>query len=177
MNISAHRLHNSKILYRDTLYEGASLFPFFNGDGEVLSLMFVYEGCSKIYFFKPQPGALKIPLLGTLKLGHSVHLRPAAQPLDLPELVGAWHYDPWWLLAHERFSALSVVPFLKATNCVKPLPKLQKLYFSADLLQVQSLFLRGEEEVLPWRAGLLGHSPARIEEREEPWILDPSWES
>lgn len=181
--VAARQLHRRRVRLRDTALERATLFPFFDREGQVSALMLVWPASPRIVLVE-HPGLFSVPLLGDVRMRAG---RQALVGVDAGQAAamtaGSWHYDPWWLLREARFRGHPAVPVLKATNCVERFTEpVSACYFSRDLASLQTLDVEdsdSEAQVsVPFTADRLPERSAKDPYRSpaKGWRLDPFWQ-
>lgn len=175
--VSSHRLHRRRVRLRDITLKRASLFPFFDHEGVVRSLMLVWPSSADIFLMRYRPGLVRISRFDRIVLDCELAALRGAGAGRADELTaGCWHDDPWWLLRAQRYEGNTAVPVLKATNSSGQfcLP-VAKCYFSRDLSRLTKL--KGPDgDITAFVASCL---PARRQElgstRRRDWQLSPIW--
>ncbi len=185
--VEARRLHSRPVRLRDgvTLVE-ASVFPYFDSEGVVTSLMLVWPASPSILMLELEPGLVRVPWFGPVEIGADfAELRDADAARARTLAGGLWHWDPWWVLRAARYAGHTAVPVLKATNCVDLFPEgVGGCYFARDLTRVVGFArtgaMRAEMKIdgslmsfLP-EGGSEGPQPASGASPTE-WRLDPFW--
>lgn len=186
--VEARRLHGRPVRLRDaTALVEASLFPFFDSDGLVTSLMLVWPAASSILMLEMEPGRVRVPWFGPIEIDADFAEQGDADAARARTLAGGlWHWDPWWVLRAARYAGHPAVPVLKATNCVDRLPEgVAGCYFARDLTQVMGFARRGALRAeVQIDATLMDSLPASGSERPKAvagaspagWRLDPFWQ-
>ena len=152
------QLHDVDIELGDATLERASLFPFFDRQGEVHAHMLVWPEAPWIVMLDAVRGLIQssYPLKLDVCFGELQNLHDDR----FDRYAYLWHFDPWWLLAHSRFIGNPAVPVLKRTNAVLPLADFAYAgYFSRDLQRSMSnpaAHLPEREEVAASRPAVPG---------------------
>ncbi len=190
---AARSLHNRRVRLHDFVIERASLFPFFDREGEVRSLMLVWPPSRKIVMLDHRSDLARVRFWGEIQLCASyASLRDVCDE-RADGAVGStwlWHYDPWWVLRADRFHDHPAVPALKATNCAGGFLKpVYGCYFSRDLSRLVGVTTKARThtglsaldttyrvfspELLPEKSSLAG--PPRPPRPAKEWTLEPFW--
>ena len=181
--VGAKALHRCRVRFDDRETWHVSLFPFFDANGEIKSLLFVRYDSATLHSVAFHPGVFEQPHPWATKrirlpAGEVRALQPGHA---LERLVQLWHYDPWWVLAEPPFQRHSATPTLKRTNAVNRLPpKTASLAFDRSLTHVRSIQVHkdGDLETILWHSTWLRKSEA-YEERagftRSRWVLAPFW--
>ncbi len=177
LSVRASRLHERPLAVGDLLIPRATLFPFFDGAGAVSHVLIVDRDSSDLLTFSLDTARVSVPPWGRLRVNGPLE---RLGPDRLERLAPLWHYDPWWLLKHERFAFVSAVPTLKATNCVGSFSRPPTdLCFGRDLRDVKTvIYCDGaqEHQTERFQPGVLPERNAPESTRERPgWKLDPFW--
>lgn len=190
LSVPARRLHRRTIVVQDERLARGSLFPFFDSTGRVVQLMVVHPVSNDIFMLPWDKKVVRVPLLGPIRLTYL----PTINECDIGIVERLWHYDPWWVLADERFRNHWATPVLKDTNCVEDLTvHLISVWFRSDLGRLNWVWLKeGQREytIRPWNALYLDpgrqtpvRSGTRIGARRThsrplrpEWQLAPIWE-
>lgn len=161
----------------------ASCFPMFAGDGRVESLLLIDHQAVELYLVEWRPGVFQKAWFAAPTLVLDPEELDGCRLREVPDLEGLWHFDPWWLLAEEKFSGLEVTPSLKQTNCVAQAPNLCTVTYNRNLFSVSSVMVSkqsGEVQFtnlraleLPEANGCPELSGGRGEQRG--WALHPFW--
>lgn len=174
MSVAARILHQVWFRSRDIALGRGSLFPFFGRDGTVTHLMLVRPGSPRILWLPHRRGLVRTSRFGFAWIGAALGREAEIDP-DA-DLAGLWHYDPWWVLADERFAGHPAVPALKETNCAA---RFTSMVFAGGLDRVEKAVVDGRLE--PWSPDLVplrGHPRVVPFEPRVPmvWRLRPRWE-
>lgn len=177
-------LHRRRLRALDRKLARVSLFPFFDGRGEVRALMLVSAGSPRIQMLSAWSGRIGVPLFGALRLNE---MFDDVADLDRQTSEGyahLWHYDPWWVLREPRYEGHPAVPALASTNCVSSFElengKVVGALFDRALERLTHVtvktgdgqtWVRYQPEMLPSRAG---GAEAPLPGRGD-WTLDPIW--
>ncbi len=182
--VPARRLHGRPVRLRDatTLVE-ASLFPFFDSEGLVRSLMLVWPASPSILILTIEPGRVRVPWFGPVEIDADFAEQRNADAARARTLAGGlWHWDPWWALKAARYQGHTAVPVLKATNCVDLFPeRTAECFFARDLTRVVG-FARRTQAGVKIDSKLMDVLSARVPEAPVPgapaagWRLDPFWQ-
>jgi len=154
------------------------MFPFFRKDGSVSRVMITSPRNSKIVLVPQRFGMFKASLFGFVTVAQNVRALPDADANLGRELDGLWHYDPWWILDHDRFEGHPAVPPIKSTNCAERLPAgVEDMEFDPRL--GRAVAIRRNSEWEPFRADLLSRfsdSAPGSPVSTGGWRLAPMWE-
>ncbi len=188
--VTARALHRRRIRLRDYLLERASLFPFFDREGRVQSLMLVWPPAPEIVMLPYEPGLFRIRWWDEIELRASF---ASLRDLGAIETIGAvaavwlWHYDPWWVLRAACYDNHPAVPALKATNCAGGFLKpVYGCVFSSDLSRLIRVTTRSgsasglaavDRTSIAFTPDLLPDDPSigRPVKAVREWTLDPFW--
>ncbi len=188
--VSARSLHQRRVRLRDMTLRGASVFPFFDGDGEVLALMLVWPSAREIVLLDYMPGLARARFGGGVELDVDfAGLRDvcADRADGAADAVRLWHYDPWWVLRATRYQGHPAVPDLKSTNCVGAFLKpVYACHFNRDLSRLVGVTTKTKETsglsafdttYQPFSWELLPGRPAvsRFARPSRGWQLDTHW--
>ena len=185
--VSAGRLRSRAVKYGRVRIRALSLFPFFDPSGRVRRVMATTPDSSDIYVLPAGDHLPRIPGFGDIRVPERVGLLRPIQRSDLEELQRLWHYDPWWVLAHERFAGHWARTALMETNYVERSEKnVVRLYYRSDLSRTEWIlvkegplsysFDRWSELWFPPRARRRGSRASLPRGKEtSAWVLDPIW--
>lgn len=153
--LPASHLHRRRVRLVDATLEEASLFPLFDGDGEVHALMMVWPASSVIALVEYDRELIEAPWwFGPIRLDltRSVLRNADASHARAEAVAHLWHYDPWWVLEHRRFADHAAVPALKSTNAPGQFrQEVTELYYRRDLSRVGWVALDGKGDEMPAR--------------------------
>lgn len=184
--VSARWLHRRRIRLRDGSLKRASLFPFFDGLGDVQALMLVAPPAPEIFVLE-KVDRVRTRFWAGVELDLELaELRDAGDRVG--PLARLWHFDPWWVLREACFEGHPAVPILKATNCADAFSKrVTDCYFNRDLSRLTGVMARGsnrsflsalDQNLVEFTPDLLPERPAAVPPATPPskdWILDPFW--
>ena len=186
--VSARGLHRRTIRANDSVLDNGTMFPFFDCDGQVSSLMVTALESLDIWLMPWAAELVIVPPFGAIQLRTNLASHRAARPSDAGSALATWHYDPWWLLAADQFSdRREFVAALKATNAVNRMTvDVRQLWFARDLSRVRFVVtgrgLTGASS--RWRSNLLLATRPSPPVRGQPtaerqprgfWQCDPIW--
>jgi len=181
--VSARRLCRRALRTQDCVIPAAWLLPFFDRAGSVQAIMLLTSESGDICLLPWRPGLINVPVWGPISLaGHGTSIRAIADE-QFKKIELLWHFDPWWVLAADRYAAHRAVGPLKATNCAGRLRrKVKMVYYRRDLSRLSSVRIRTRNgiEIESWKRDLLlaskvAPAPAPIERAPPAWRLDPIW--
>jgi len=139
----------------------ASIFPFFGPDLETRYLMIVWVKSGDIVLLPYRPGLIRVPHIANIRLDVARGALRDAAPADVERVSRLWHYDPWWVLAADRFRGHPAVPPLKQTNTVAHISG-ERWRFTRDLSRLGPRELADDLPVHPARSA-------------SGWRLAPVW--
>ena len=183
-SISQTTLHDCTLKLRDDALVRASLFPFFDNEGNTSSVMLVSKNSGTITLLD-WPVEFRLGLLGR-SLGHFTS-RLINSDYDRADAIASlWHFDPWWVLGESRFTNHPAVPPLKETNIPGYDKSIAAIYFAPDLSRVTWYGVHSESgmklkrfkpemltELAAKRSSL---SSPRPPARKNTWTLSPFWQ-
>lgn len=148
--ISQHALHRCRLQLIDQPLGRASLFPFFDHEGRVRSLMLTAWESSRILVVDWQPDLFvrRWPRRNVLKLRFADLRDVEASEAELVSEL--WHFDPWWVLGDNRFATHPAVPALRWTNIPGYDTSLTRVWFDSRLSRVTHV-AEGQGEALEVR--------------------------
>jgi hypothetical protein len=186
-SIADNQLTNTTLMAKNERIKGASVFPFFSKSGLVKQLMIVLPDLKTVCLIPYKKDLATVSFFGVVRLSmDSAQLRSHSNFTTL-QVGQLYHYDPNWLLSHERFSNYWAKQLIARSNCVEYLKeKVRRLMFSRDLSVLEGFVMRFgfintfktiEPEVL------LGPIPLPQPERSDlfstpdsgGWQIDPIW--
>ena len=180
-NLSQSSLTGTKIQFKDTELQKATLFPMFSETGAVKSLLLIDHTRGLLHSSPWVRGMVTKPFFGPLRVNRALASWDLVSRDKGYQLTNLWHFDPWWLLNALPFSNHPASLPLKATNTILEVEGIKELYFARDLSRI-SLWLSqsGDLQVLeagffPMRSRVeipLDKDYGRVE-----WRLRPFWES
>lgn len=148
-SISQHSLHEVGFEFRDRRVTGASLFPFFDREGKTHALMFTSPEDDRIALINFErhyvSGRRWFQRLRPQRIGLRNADLSDSTAADSERLARLWHFDPWWELAADRYSAHPAVPALKSTNIPGFDERISRVWFDRTLAHVTKVgFGEGE---------------------------------
>jgi hypothetical protein len=183
--VSSSSLRRRTLVTPEWTLARAGLFPFFDRSGVISRVMVVGAESSQLWLFDPSQAELRIPFFGPIVLQPLPSTLRRLEGLQLAEVEGLWHFDPWWVLGDPRFALSDVAQALKATNCLERFAwPVGALYYRRDLSRVSLVvrrkkqgmeFKRFPKDVLPERPD--SAPPAPKPHAAIRWKLDPFWHS
>ncbi len=179
--VRASRIHHRSLWVNDRQYLGATLFPFFDGQGLVARVLLVDASSADLATFRVDQMQARIPAWGAMRLIGS--LDPLSDE-TIDELAPLWHFDPWWLLKDPRFDGLWFIPVLKQTNCADAFEqRITDVSFSPTLTHVRRVSVAADQPETHSKRFRPEMLPARETEPMQKdatgkagWVLDPFWE-
>lgn len=183
--ISQHASRACRLEFEDRVLERAGLFPFFDREGRVRLLMITSEESGRIRLAGWAPGVFRRrwPRRFLLRLRFTELAEASA---DDPRLDDLWHFDPWWVLAGDRYALHDAVPILRSTNIPGYDPSVERVWFSRDLARVAYVVSQSGESsgIRRFEPGVLAPSirarfsvPARPPDNARvEWRLRPFWQ-
>ena len=188
---SATRLYQCTVQTDDALIFNATVFPFFDGDGNIPIVMIVDPKTSDLLAFRLEDVKVRLPWFGVVRFEGPIQ---ALDPELLNECHKLWHFDPWWLLKADRYRNYEFKSALVATNCVGKFQHTAKqtneIYYQRSLRKISFLCV-GKEDHQSFNSFKSFALPP-ISDRPEfdwpmtsyvtqlntsGWILDPFWET
>ena len=187
LSIADALITNTTLMAKNERIQGASIFPFFTRSGQVKQLMIVLPNAKTVFMIPHKKGLATVSFFGRVRLSiDSAELKSHANftPLQVDQL---YHYDPKWLLNHERFAAYWAKPLIVRSNCFEYLGgKVSQVLYSRDLSLLERFVMKpgylnsskttGPEMVLgpiplpqPRTPGLFSTPAAGA------WQMDPIW--
>lgn len=103
-SVSATMLSKTSILFNKQRIKGASVFPLFGRDGQVKRLMILLPDSSLPLMIPFKKGLATVSLPGTVRLTMDLSELNTYSYFIPKQIEDIYHYDPNWLLSHERFS-------------------------------------------------------------------------
>jgi len=172
---------------KDERIKGASIFPFFSKSGQVKQLMIALPDSKSVFLIPAKKGLATVSFSGVIRLSiDSAELKSHSNFTAL-QVSHLYHYDPNWLLSHERFSNYRAKKLITRSNCANYLgEKVRQLLFSRDLSLLEGFVMKSvllnmfrtiEPEMLlgPIPPTQLEKSDLYIEPANSGWQLNPIW--
>ncbi|MFH2132577.1 MAG: hypothetical protein ABIK68_19525 [bacterium] len=189
--VSVEALYRQKIAFRDQKIKGASIFPFFDQNGEVQRLMVILPSSDDIYLVPWNRRLFKTGCWGSRQL----RLNPAELgsygQFSSSAYSGLYHYDPWWTISGGRFWRHWAQEPLKKTNCINLFNKrIAGVSFKPDLSGLSRVMIEYGLSYMSYRSGKLAEMVLRpalsvpgasagtrwlVDRRSAAWQLDPVW--
>ena len=124
------------LVFRDGRLNRATLFPLFDVEGSVRSLLVIDHEEARLFALPWTPGLVCKPWFQAFRIDRNLEPLEELTLEETYSLSGLWHYDPWWLLAEPDFATREEAALFKNTNCVSHLEGLEALSFTADLSRI-----------------------------------------
>lgn len=169
------------------LVKGVSLYPFFRETGEVVYLMLVLPGESRVFMAPYKKWQVAVYFWGGVRLDITPERLETAANFRAKDIRGLYHYDAKWVLSEARFSNYRAKDLIKQTNCAEAVQEqagdqIRHLRFTRDLSTLVSFAVRSRgimgahtlraENIL---TALPGASIKKVGPEKETWVLDPVW--
>ena len=186
-SVADTQLTDTTLAAKNERIKGASVFPFFNKSGLVKQLMIVLPDSKTVFMIPHRKDLAAVSFFGVVRLSIDLaELKSHSNfaPLQVGQL---YHYDPNWLLSHERFSNYGAKQLIARSNCVEFLKgKVRQLMFSRDLSRLEGFVMKFgllntvkviEPEVLLEPIPLPQPGKAELFSAPESggWQIDPIW--
>ena len=174
------------LVFRDGRLNRATVFPMFDVEGEVKSLLVVDHVDGRLFALLWTPGLIYKPWFQVFRVERSLKALEEVTLEQAYELSELWHFDPWWLLAEPDFATKEEAPILKHTNCVSHLTGVEELSFTADLSRISygrvkdagGVQIRSVQEMelpLPIKLAADKNRTRAASLRQGEWQLRPFW--
>jgi hypothetical protein len=131
--VSQQSLKSCRLEFEDRPLEHASLFPLFDADGRTRVVMFTAPDNARIMLADWAPGLFARDWRWRNRLRLRFTDLDDASMWDEDRFEDLWHFDPWWVLAGERYQGHGAVPGLRSTNIPGYDSTVSDVVFSADL--------------------------------------------
>jgi hypothetical protein len=131
--VSQQSLTSCRLELEDRLLERASLFPLFDDEGQTRVMMVTADEDSRILLADWTPGVFVREWWWRNRLRLRFSDLNDASTWDEARFEDLWHFDPWWVLGHDRYYGHGSVPALRRTNIPGYDTKMTGLTFSPDL--------------------------------------------
>lgn len=131
--VSQQSLASCRLELEDRRLERASLFPLFDDEGQTRVMMITAEEDSRILLAEWTPGVFVREWWWRNRLRLRFSDLNDASMWDEARFEDLWHFDPWWVLGHDRYHGHGSVPALRRTNIPGYDTKMTGLTFSPDL--------------------------------------------
>ena len=113
---SQRSLHRCRLWVDDEPLGPASVFPFFDDEGQTRTLMVTTEDRGQILLVDWHDKLFRRRGLWRNELRLEGREWSDAAEDDARRVAHLWHFDPWWVLGEERYIGHPAVPHLKGTN-------------------------------------------------------------
>lgn len=188
--VAASSLHRQRVRLRDVPLDQASVFPYFDHEGQTRALMLVWPPAPEIVVLEHRSDLARARWSGEIDIDVDFAALLDAPSDRIAAIAGLWHYDPWWVLAEPRFEGHPSVPVLKATNCVDVFSRpVYGCFFTRDLSRLVGVATSSRSstglsaiarssmlfrpELLPPPERPAPNLPGRSSKE---WRLDPFWQ-
>ena len=179
--IGGKRLIRCAAKFRDGFAPKITLFPFFAGDGEIVTCVLLDESLGEVRVLL-NTQLVHIPWSGALKFDTGWLALPLLE--NASAIERAWHFDPEWLLDGPTFRHHPLREALKTTNCFGQFPwNTPNIYFRGNLQSVKWVHKHSndEQKLTPYQPHLLPVAQAQAETSvalpgQPRWVLSPIWE-
>lgn len=143
-SVSHAILKNTSILAKKQRINGASVFPFFCPSGQVKRLMMLLPDSNIAFMIPFKKGLAKVSWLGTVRLSMSMAELSTYSDFTREQVEDLYHYDPNWLLSHERFSTYGARALIQRSNCADYFmdKKVGHIRFSRDLSRLERFVMK-----------------------------------
>jgi hypothetical protein len=114
--VNQRSLRSCRLELDDRTFERAALFPLFDDTGRTRMVMITAEESGRIMLAEWAPDVFERTWAWRNRLRvRSTDLNDASI-WDDDRFEELWHFDPWWVLGHERYRGHAAVPALRNTN-------------------------------------------------------------
>ena len=181
--IGQNRLIDSESNFTDGT-RPISLFPFFDGQGEVRCLLAIDQNAGEVRVV-PLDVEIRVPLAGTVRVATGwLELLPME---DVNLIHQTWHFDPMWKLDQPTLLHHPMRDALRETNCVNDFPwPVDNVYFVSTLKQVGWLHkhTKSENTWTRFKPNHLPPAPSLVDglwmtnlqrPNRTQWVLNPIW--
>jgi hypothetical protein len=186
-SISDTLLSDTTLATKDERIKGASILPFFRKSGQVKQLMILLPDTSEAFLIPYKKKLAAVSLTGVVRLSMDLAELKSHSNFTHEQVDQLFHYDPNWLLSHERFTSYWAKKRITQSNCAEYLEeKVRYLLFSRDLSALEhfvmkSVYLNMARTIEPEM--LLGPIPLPHPKRSDllstpgtgGWQLNPIW--
>lgn len=148
MSYTQKSLVRRPLVFRDGRLDQATLFPMFDSEGEVLTMVIVDHLGARLFAQPWSPGLVWKPWFRALHIDCSLESLEELSAKDAYEISDLWHYDPWSLLAAPEFARNSATPYLQHTNCADHLKGVNFFFFDSALAGASSVFVHRNGQAL-----------------------------
>ncbi len=136
---SQKSLHRCRLQVDQERYGPASVFPFFDDEGQTRVVMITTEDSGQILLVDWHERLFRRRGLGRNELQLEGKEWADASEEDARQVAHLWHFDPWWVLGEERYIGHPAVPHLKGTNIPGFDESYTTAYFDRSLAGVRYL--------------------------------------
>jgi hypothetical protein len=185
--VSQRSLKSCRLEFEDRPLEDASLFPLFDAEGRTRVVMITAEDNARIMLAEWAPGLFARDWWWRNRLRLRFTDLNDASMWDEDRFEDLWHFDPWWVLARERYQGHGAVPGLRSTNIPGYDSTMSDVVFSADLGRASYVMKKSGDSLAVGRFRsdtLAAVVPQRRTVRERPraaavvgWRLRSFWRS
>lgn len=131
--VSQQSLMSCRLEFEDRRLDRASLFPLFDGEGQTRMVMITAEENGRIMLADWAPDLFARDWARRNRLRLRFADLSDASAWDEGRFEDLWHFDPVWVLGHERYQGHGAVPALRSTNIPGYEPTMSGLGFDAGL--------------------------------------------
>ncbi len=180
--LSALSLFRRPVDFIDGRRDNITLFPLFEGTGQVKKLVIVSDSPAQVSVIDWRPGLVEKPIFFPVRVKVLFQNLVDVSADEAYQSTGWWHYDPWCLLNESHLCEHPAAPPLRTTNCVDELGgRVSSLSFRRDLSQVALLTENVDGNIyhrsldsgrLPEREQVEYSAPKR---ESGTWVLRPFW--
>lgn len=164
-NPTAHQLMKCRVVWNGQVLKSSSVFPFFNHRMQVTGFMIASRAAGRVIM-------LDNLALKRVRSRFRWELEFSGFEQFDPEPRQDWHFDPCWVLKHQRYANLSL-DHLKATNCVDTVShKIHSIAFDPlTLAPLHGISKRGT--MIPLALPEISEPWSRPSHRE--WVMTAWW--
>jgi hypothetical protein len=143
LSIANTQLTNTILIAKKERIHRASVFPFFSKSEQVKQLMIVLPDSKTVFLIPFKKGLATVSFFGVIRLSMDSAELKSHSNFTLWQVSHLYHYDPNWLLSHERFSNYWAKKRITQSNCAHCLgEKVRQLLFSRDLSLLEGFVMK-----------------------------------
>lgn len=162
--IRARRLLGVTVRARDGVRSAVAVFPMFDRNGQVRTVMLVRRRAGRILLLDQAPDRFSAGRRGFVTVDAEWPELEEADAAKAAACGELWHFDPIWVLDSGPLPSHPATPALRGTNAAgRFLDPVRRVVFSPDLSFATEVVLEGSGKRVPFGAHLLpirGREPA-----------------